>query len=161
MRTILVALALLALHATSNAQACCCTSAGGSYSILPNIDQHLVGVRYSYSNWSSTTYPTMNMNMNGMDMTMMGGGIPTTEHMSTIDAFGRFALPHRFFLSVFLPVHILDERQPGVNTRMAGLGDASMLLQYAVFDSKKCTGKISKHQLRLGAGIKAPPVTLA
>lgn len=156
MRIFLVALALIASVARTNAQACCCTSAGGSYSILPNIDEHVIGLRYTHSNWSSTTYPTMNMNMDGMNMSMMSNGLPTVENMNTLDLFGRFALPKRFYISAFLPVHILHETYTGSNTRVAGLGDASVLLQYAIFDPKKCNGKKSKHQLRLGAGIKAP-----
>ena len=156
MKKILVAMALVASLARLNAQACCCTSAGGSYSILPNIDEHIIGMRYTHSNWSSTTYPVMNMNMDGMNMSMMGNGIPTIENMNTIDLFGRFVLPKRFYISAFLPVHILHESYTGSNTRAMGLGDVSMLLQYALFDPKKCNGHPSKHQLRFGVGLKAP-----
>ena len=106
MKFIFICITLTAFYTGANAQACCCTSAGGSYSILPNIDEHLVGLRYSYSKWSSTTYPSMNMNMNGMDMTMMGASTPAAENMSTLDVFARFALPKRFFISVFVPVCI-------------------------------------------------------
>jgi hypothetical protein len=156
MKTILMALMLLASCANIYSQACCCSSTGGSYNILPDIDKHVVGMRYTYSSYNSTTYAMMNMNMNGMDMTMMGAGVPTNENMSTLDLFGRFALPKRFFISVFAPVHILDEKSTSGNQRTAGLGDLSVLLQYAVIDNHKCNGKISKHQLRLGAGVKTP-----
>jgi hypothetical protein len=157
MRTILIALMLAASYINVSAQACCCNSSGSNYTILPNLDEHVVGVRYSFASYNATTYPMSSMVMtNGEQMNMMGPGTPTLENMSTIDVFGRFQLAERFQLSVFLPVHVLSERTSGTFQRSAGLGDASVLLQYSVFDPKKCTGKKSKHQLRFGAGIKTP-----
>ena len=156
MKTILLVLMLAASCQSIYSQACCCSSAGGNYSVLPEMDSHVVGMRYTFSSFNATTYPSMNMNMSGMDMTMLGPGVPTTENMNTLDVFARVALPKRFFISVFLPVHILNERTQGSSNTLAGLGDVSALLQYAVFNTKKCTGKESKHQLKLGVGVKAP-----
>ena len=157
MKRILLAMMLLASYANMYSQACCCSSAGGNYSILPNLDKHVIGIRYSYSDYNTTVYPTMNMTMsNGEQMSMMGAGKAALERMNTLDVFGRFRLPKRFHLSVFLPVHILSEKSEGSFQRSAGLGDMSMLLQYSVIDPTKCTGKKSKHQLKLGTGIKVP-----
>ena len=50
----------------------------------------------------------------------------------------------------------MSESYTGSFARNAGLGDASVLLQYAVFDPKKCTGKKVKHQLKFGFGVKVP-----
>ena len=147
---------LLASIAGLNAQACCCNSGSSNYSVLPNIDNHIVGVRYSYSSFDATVYPVMNMVMSGEQMSMMGPGQAAVERMNTVELFGRFKLPYRFQLSVFLPVHILSESYSGGFNRTAGLGDASALLQYSVFNPLKCNGKPVKHQLRFGFGVKAP-----
>jgi hypothetical protein len=156
MRAILIALVLATSYVNVNSQACCCSTASTNYSILPNIDNHVVGIRYSYSSYDATAYPVMNMIMNGEQMTMMGPGQAAVERMNTLEVFGRIKLPRRFQLSVFLPVHIMSESYTGSFQRSAGIGDASVLLQYAVFDPKKCTGKPIKHQLKFGFGVKAP-----
>jgi hypothetical protein len=157
MKRVLMAVMLIASYAGVYSQACCCSSSGSNYSILPNLEQHVVGARYSFSNFHTTTYSSMDMMMtNGEQMSMMGPGLPTVEKMNTVELFGRVQLPKRFQLSVFLPVHILSEKTESSFQRTAGLGDASLLLQYAVFDPNKCNGKVSKHQLKFGGGIKVP-----
>lgn len=144
------------------AQSCCagggsssCTS-GGDCSILPELDKHIIGLNYSYSLYNTTTYPGMNMNMSGGDMALMGPGVATKGTMNTIQLFGRFNLPKRFQVSVSLPVHFLREASSVQTDRSAGLGDASAMLYYSVFNPLKFADKKSKHQLRFGVGIKAP-----
>ena len=156
MRAILIALVLAASYTQVYSQACCCNTASSNYSILPNLENHLVGIRYSYASYDAIAYPVMNMVMSGEQMTMMGPGQAAVDRMNTLELFGRVKLPKRFQLSFFLPVHIISETYSGSFIRTAGLGDASVLLQYAVFDPKKCTGKKVKHQLKFGFGVKVP-----
>src|ERR1019366_5085197 len=114
MKKILLVCVLVAFYANIYPQACCCSSAGGNYSILPNLDKHVIGIRYSYSDYNTTIYPGTNMVMpNGDQMNMTGNGKAAFEPMNTLDLFGRFKLPERFNLSVFLPVHILTEKSEG------------------------------------------------
>jgi hypothetical protein len=156
MRAILIALVLAASYANVNSQACCCNTSSSNYSILPNLDNHIVGIRYSYSSYNATAYPVMNMVMSGEQMSMMGPGQAALQRMNTLEVFGRIKLPYRFNLSIFLPVHIMSESYSGSFQRSAGLGDASALLQFSVFDPHKCTAKPIKHQLKFGFGVKAP-----
>ena len=156
MKPYLLALVLAALYISGFSQACCCTGACTNYSILPNVDKNVVGMRYSFSSYNSTAYSVSMMNMEGMNMSMMGPGNPAIENMHTLDIFGRFVLPKRFYISLFVPVHILEENSALGNSTTTGLGDVSALLQYAVFNTKKCSLSPVKHQLRLGAGLKAP-----
>ena len=146
-----------------NAQSCCaggascsCSSSGAS-SILPELDRHLVGLNYSYSSYNTTTYAGMgNMNMSNGEMVMTGPGYATRGTMNTIQVFGRFNLPKRFQIAVSLPVHVLREASSIASDRSAGLGDVSMMGFYSFFNPDKFFGKKSKHQLRLGIGVKAP-----
>jgi hypothetical protein len=137
---------------------CCCSTSGGS-SILPELNQHIVGINYSYSSYNTTTYPGMNMsgmNMANGEMVMTGPGVATKGTMNTIQVFGRFNLPKRFQISVSLPVHFLKEASTAETDRSAGLGDASVMGFYSFFNPDKFFGKKSKHQLRIGIGVKAP-----
>ncbi len=162
LRSMLCACLIWLGTANINAQSCCtgggssCCSAGGGCSILPELDKHIIGLNYSYSLYNTTTYPGMNMNMNGMDMSMLGPGVPTKGTMNTLQLFGRFNLPKRFQLSVSLPVSFLKEASSESTQRSAGLGDMSVMAFYSIFNPAKCASKKSSHQLRIGIGVKAP-----
>ena len=127
-------------------QACCCTGAGANYSILPNLNKHIIGVRYSYKNYFSETH-SLNPELNGTI---------TNQNLNTLEFFGRFNLNKRLQLSLFIPVNFIEQHSNISKGKASGLGDISLLLQYNLLDPLKCNGKKSKHQLRLGIGTKLP-----
>jgi hypothetical protein len=133
---------------------CCCSASGGS-SILPELDRHIIGLNYSYSSYRTTTYPGMMM-MSGGEMVMSGPGVATRGTMNTVQAFARFNLPKRFQIAVSVPVHFLKEASSSETDRSAGLGDVSVMGFYSFFNPDKFSGKKSKHQIRIGIGVKAP-----
>ena len=146
MKSLLVVLVLIAPFTKTYTQACCCTGAGANYSILPNLNQHVIGLRYTYRNYFSETH-SLNPELDGTI---------TNQHLNSLEIFGRFNLNKRLQLSVFMPVSFIQQTARGVTQKTAGLGDMSFLLQYNVLDPQKCNGKKSKHQLRLGIGTKLP-----
>lgn len=137
---------LVASVTNAYTQACCCTGAGANYSILPNLNKHIIGVRYSYKNYFSETQ-SLNPELNGTI---------TRQHLNTLELFGRFNLTKRLQLSVFLPVSFIQQQSKISTDKTSGLGDMSFLLQYNLLDPLKCNGKKTKHQLRLGLGTKLP-----
>ena len=157
--TCLIWLCSANIHAQSccsgGGSSCCSPAGGGSCSILPELDKHIVGINYSYSLYNTTTYPGMTMSP-GMDMAMTGPGTPTKGTMNTLQVFGRFNLPKRFQVSVSLPVHFLREQSSAQTDRSAGIGDVSAMLIYSIFSPTKFMTKKHKHQIRIGAGVKAP-----
>lgn len=146
MKSFLMVWVLMASYTGIYSQSCCCTGAGANYSILPNLNKQVLGVRYTYRSYISETH-SLNPEMNGMI---------TSQQLNTLEIFGRFNLNKRLQLSVFLPVSFIHQHSMNSDERTAGLGDMSFLLQYAVLDPLKCNGKKSKHQLRLGVGTKLP-----
>ncbi len=156
MRFLIIVLVLIASNTNAYTQACCCTSAGANYSVLPNLNKQVIGLRYAYSNYSTTTSTTHTHMMGGKEMVMTDLGKQGTQSMNTLELFGRFNLYKGLQLSVFVPVHILEEKADGETQRASGLGDMSFLLQYNLLNAAKCDGKKTKHQLRLGAGAKLP-----
>lgn len=156
MRFLIIVLMLVASNKNSYTQACCCTSAGANYSILPNLNKQVIGLRYAYSNYITTTTTTHTHMMGGKEMVMTDLGKAGTQTMNTLEMFGRFSLYKGLQLSVFVPVHVRAEKVDGQMQRTAGLGDMSFLLQYSLLNPLKCNGKETKHQLRLGAGAKLP-----
>lgn len=149
MKRYLILLVWLTAIINSNmyAQSCCCTGAGSNWSILPNINKHTIGARYTYRS-SYSIYPSsLNPEMNGKR---------TNEYMHTAEIFGRFRVHERLQLSVYLPVNIIQQNEAGKFSKSAGLGDMMFLLQASLLDPAKCNGRVSKHQLRVGAGLKLP-----
>jgi hypothetical protein len=144
------------------AQSCCaggsgsCSMGGGGSNILPDIDKHLVGVNYALATYSTTVYSSTTMNMAGMDMTMIGLGTAATGFVHTLQAYGRFQLPRRFQVAISVPVSILEERSLNSVNRQSGLGDLTASASYAFFNPVKFLNKKSKHQLKLGIGVKIP-----
>lgn len=140
-------LALLAGTYKVQAQSCCCTSTGANWSILPNLERHVIGVRYNYKSFYSVYPQSLNPELSGKR---------TDQVLHSTELFGRFYVAKPLQLSVQLPVNVIQEKtEKGISTE-AGLGDMSFLLQYSVLDPHRCNGHVSKHQLRLGTGIKLP-----
>ncbi|MBL0309166.1 MAG: hypothetical protein IPP77_05665 [Bacteroidetes bacterium] len=127
-------------------QSCCCTGAGSNYSILPNLNKNVVGLRWTYSYLYSEKI-SLNPELNGMR---------TNINFNTAEFFGRFNLNRLLQLSAFVPVNFVSEQSRISNQKTTGLGDISMMMQFLVLDPLKCHGSKSKHQLRLGVGFKLP-----
>jgi hypothetical protein len=136
----------MALQITVNAQSCCTTGAVCNYSILPNIDKHIIGTRYTYSQLSNITH-SLNPELNGTK---------NTERVNTLELFGRFNLNKRFQLSVIIPITFVQQYSKIANQKSGGLGDITFMAQYAVIDAAKMITKKTKHQLRIGIGTKLP-----
>lgn len=146
MKPFLIVLMLVASCTGAYTQACCYTGAATDYSILPNLNKHVVGLRYSYSNYFSEAHR--------MNHHEQHGTVSTDLH--SLEIFGRFNLIEHLQLSVFIPVNFIGQSSMGVTDKTNSLGDMSLLLQYSLLNPLKCNGKKTKHQLRLGAGIKLP-----
>lgn len=141
-----MAVILIISSYTAYTQSCCCTGAGSNYSILPNLNKHIIGLRYTHRNFYSQTR-SINPGLDGQ---------VTDQYMNSLEIFGRFNVYERLQLSVFLPVNIISQQAASGKTSAAGAGDISLLLQYNVLNPMLCTGKVTKHQLRLGLGTKLP-----
>ncbi len=147
MKYLFIVLMLSASVTSGFAQACCCTGVGANYSILPNLNKHILGMRYTYRGYYSETH-SLNPEQNGK---------VTNQYLHTTELFGRFNLNKRVMLSVFIPVNYIkqSDSKSGEQTA-AGLGDMSLLWQFNLLDPLKCNGKKAKHQVRLGVGTKLP-----
>lgn len=146
MRFLVLVIMLTVFTTNTYSQACCCTGAGANYSILPNLNKHVIGLRYTYRSYFSET-TSLNPEQNG---TVTNQGLHITE------LFGRFNVYDRLQLSVFMPVNFIQQQSRLNKSSAAGLGDWSFLLQYNLLNPLKCNGKNDKHQLRVGAGMKLP-----
>ncbi len=145
---ILICLLAITVGSTKiNAQSCCCTSAGANWSILPNMEQHLIGLRYTHKSLYAVYPQSLNPELSGQK---------TVQILNSVELFGRFYIAGPLQLTVQLPVNFITEKTTHSTNTVHGPGDMSLLLQYSLFNPKRCNGKVGKHQLKLGAGIKLP-----
>jgi hypothetical protein len=143
----LLAIALFAGLATG-ARACdiCGCSAGGSYfGILPRFGKHFVGVRYQYSAFSSTHPPT-------------GSESPSSsqEWFQTGELWGRYVIHPRLQLFAFLPYHHFERHADQKMTTVDGLGDASLVANWMVFNTGDSLYHNWKQAFQIGGGVKLP-----
>ena len=145
----------------TKAQSCCASGSsscsmggGGNTSIMPELDKHIIGLNYTYGLYHTTIYSGQNVNT--ADPASLGQGEATKGTVNTLQLYGRFNLPKRFQISVSVPVHFLKEQNATYTEHSAGLGDVSVMAFYSVFAPQKFVNKNSKHQLRIGMGVKAP-----
>lgn len=147
MKSLLIVGVMLAIYSTAYSQACCCTGVGSNYSILPNLDKHVIGLRYTHRTYFSETH-SLNPELDGK---------VTNQRINSVELFGRFNIYKRLQLSVFIPVNFISQHDTkGGTEKTAGPGDMSFLFQYNLLNPLKCNGKKWKQQLRLGAGFKLP-----
>ncbi len=145
---VFVAVTAVCLYGTDlSAQACCCTGAGANYSILPNINRHVAGLRYTHSEF----FPFIRHNHKEHHTSST-----TNAYLNSIELFGRFNLTERVQFSVMIPVGIVRNSINRKSETIAGTGDMNLLFQYQFINPLLCTGKKARHQFRLGVGTKLP-----
>lgn len=147
MRSLFLTLALLALSSAASACDVCGCSIGGNYfGILPQFHRHFVGLRYSEQSFRSAH------SQRAADL----GQFNSEEHFRTVDVLGRFYPIRRLQVLVLLPYHDFQRRESGVLTQSKGLGDASVMGNFLLFDTGDSLQRRWQHSLTLGGGLKLP-----
>jgi hypothetical protein len=144
----------LALFMTSFSSFACdggCTIGGNYLGILPQVHKNFFGVRYL-----SNTYTISNT------FTHYHGGVPETHHEQTDNLFqsaelwGRYTPVKGMQVFAFVPYRFNEHVMPEMTHRTRGLGDITLLANYAVLNTGDSASYALRHTLRLGGGIKLP-----
>lgn len=147
MRTLLIAVALLAIPSAASACDVCGCSIGGNYfGILPQFHRHFVGLRWSEQSFQSAHSRSA----------AQAGRFDSEESFRTVDLLGRFYPFRRVQMLVLVPYHTFRrlEDQQTINTQ--GLGDLSFLASYILLDTGDSLRRQWRHTLTVGGGIKLP-----
>lgn len=147
MRTLLVAVALLAiLPAATACDVCGCSIGGNYFGILPQFHRHFVGLRWSEQSFRSAHSQSA----------ARSGRFDTDESFRSADLLARFYPMRRVQVLTLVPYHIFNrvEDHQTVNTR--GLGDISVLASYILLDTGDSLARSWQHTLSMGGGIKLP-----
>jgi len=143
---LLLALLLLSI------QVAACDVCGGSLSasgigLVPRYQSSFVGLRLQQRQFISRSHVHQNQVDEG-----------SRERYSSLEFMGKWALRKNIHLYAFVPLNH-NERVQGQSTwRLSGMGDASLLLNYVVFNRPLQSNRY-RHLLQAGAGVKFPTGT--
>jgi len=122
----------------------CGCSVGGMYiGILPQFQNHFVGVRYHFRTFDS--YHTVN-----------NTPAVSYDQFHTVDVWGRFYPHKRVQLMAFVPINIFSKEENNKFTQSAGIGDIQILANYIAYQTPDTAITYWKHNLMAGGGLKAP-----
>ncbi|WP_242920154.1 hypothetical protein [Pontibacter liquoris] len=146
-----LAIALFAFGLNSYACDGGCTIGGSYLGILPQVHKNFFGVRYL-----SNTYTITSTYTHSHD------GVPETHHELTENIFrsaelwGRYTPVKGMQVFAFVPYRFNQHIMPEETHRPSGLGDITLLANYAVLNTGDSATYSLRHTLRLGGGIKLP-----
>lgn len=147
MRIILTAVVSLGLYSTILACDVCGCSVGGNYfGILPQFHRHFIGIRHQYREFQSV-HPALFADE---------PALVSQEYYHTTELWGRFVPHRRIQIFGFVPYNNYSKTENGIMQSVSGLGDASLMVHFVLFNSGDSLKRAWKHALQAGGGIKLP-----
>lgn len=146
MKKIFIVTVLSILFVPSKSQACSVCGCGVGnyhYGILPQFGKNFVGLRYSYSSFTST--------LDGSHAHQY-----SYETFRTAELWGRFYPIKRVQAFVFVPFNFNERIEGPTKKNLKGLGDIILSANYNVINTYDSTDRFFKHNLLVGAGLKLP-----
>lgn len=147
MRTLFIAVALLAFCSGASACDVCGCSIGGNYfGILPQFHRHFIGLRWS----AETTHTALSAEA------LQQRRYHSFEQFSSLDLIGRFYPARRWQMLLLAPYRWYRQTEDGRPTSVQGLGDVSALVNYVLLDTGDSLRYRWRQTLSVGGGVKLP-----
>lgn len=140
-KIIFISILLIQFQNTKACDVCGCSIGNGFSTILPQFHKNFVGWRTSY-----TRFTTINNHLNGE---------LNKESRFSNELWARIYLQKKLQLILTLPYQIKSQTESGSNTNVSGLGDASALINFTIFNQNHDTTKWKQICL-IGGGVKLP-----
>jgi hypothetical protein len=146
MKRIILCMLLLSAAVYSKACTVCGCSASNQYlGILPQYDKHFIGLQYQFRNFESHHVPGEADETNSI----------SNEYYNTVQLWGRINAGKHFQFFAFVPYVSNLKKEDGIATRISGLGDATLLVNYRILGNKVATSEWQQN-LQAGGGVKLP-----
>jgi hypothetical protein len=122
--------------------ACGCSASGGSMGFSSMLNSNFIGVRYFHQSYKST---------NGL----YSNSPWYDENFNTLQIWARIPIVKRVQVSALVPYHFHSRETAFGNQKINGLGDATVLGMYQLYQTHK-DSTIFIHTLQIGGGLKIP-----
>jgi len=147
MRTLFIAVALLAIMPAASACDVCGCSIGGNYfGILPQFHRHFVGLRWAEQSFQSAHSRSA----------ARAGRFDSEESFRTADLLGRFYLTRRVQMLAVVPYHSFRRVENAQAIETQGFGDVSVMAGYILLDTGDSIHRAWQHTLSVNGGVKLP-----
>jgi hypothetical protein len=141
MKILTTFVALLLATTTFACDVCGCSGAGNTLGILPHYQRSFMGLRTFYQRYDNVS-PLYEAD-----------GIQ--DYFVQTNLWGRYTFGKRWQVIGVLPYSINHRTGQAHNTTLHGIGDASVLVNYTLWNTIDSTKKV-QHHLMVGTGAKLP-----
>lgn len=147
MKKVLIAFMFLFTSAKAfPCDACGCAMTGAYNGIYPQFSKNLFGFRYGFTEF---THPNTPLNYNGDSRVYK-------DYFQRFEAWGRFYPSDKVQLFVFVPYQIHRREEENRTTVIRGVGDITLLANYALINTGDSLDRKFNHTLLLGGGFTLP-----
>jgi hypothetical protein len=144
--TVLVLTSVLSKQASA-CDICGCAPGANYLGVLPQFNQNLVGVRFSYS---SMFHPSENYNTVDIDSEVLEDRFYSTEF------WARFYPTERLQIFTFIPYNLNQREETKRRTQISGIGDIRLQANYTLLDYGDSIETEWKNLLLVGGGVGLP-----
>ncbi|MGB3464755.1 MAG: hypothetical protein WBA74_05785 [Cyclobacteriaceae bacterium] len=136
----------LASHSVYACDVCGCKLGGLYFGILPQFENHFVGLRYSNAAFRAA----VNYNSDYLE------DETSNDLYQRIDLIGRYSLSEKWKVNVIVP-YLMNEMD-GSHQRIVsnGIGDPMIIAYYQLVNNGADIARKNKHALLIGGGLKLP-----
>lgn len=120
---------------------CGCSVSNSGLGILPNYQNHFIGLRYKYSPFK-TIHPDDNST--------------SSEYFNNLELWGRFVPIKNLQIFASIPFVMNTQKESNMTNLVRDFGDASLMVNYMFINKNIDSQGIWKHLLQAGGGLKFP-----
>jgi hypothetical protein len=141
-----LALVMLSISGGNACEICGCSMGSNYFGILPQFDKHFVGLRWTQSSF----YAQMDHQSAYLEEEY------SLDTYQTYELWSRLYLSERLQLFVSLPFKYNQMQGSHQQVTSAGVGDISILANYALVNTGEDVGNPWRHTWLVGGGLKLP-----